>query len=78
MAREMALDIAKACYEPLVVEHVPGVANKVCDSLSRRFQPGHTSEVPALLKDVQETKLAPRGLDYFLSVSLPPGAQGRS
>ena len=28
IARELALDVAKACYVPTVVEHVPGIANK--------------------------------------------------
>ena len=78
VAREMALDIARACYEPVAVEHVPGVANKICDGLSRRYQPGKSFSVPPLLADVPETKLPPRGQEYFRSISLPPGAQVRS
>lgn len=38
IARELALDVASACYKPIVVEHVPGVANKTADSLSRKFE----------------------------------------
>ena len=75
VARELALDVAKSCYEPVVVEHVPGVANKACDMLSRRYQPGKTYEVPALLKDVPETILPVRDAAFFLSITRPPDAE---
>jgi hypothetical protein len=77
VAREMALDVARACYEPTVVEHVPGVANKACDALSRRYQPGKRLDIPAILQGVQETKLKPRGAEYFQSIAIPPGTQVR-
>ena len=75
VAREMALDIAWANYQPHVAEHVPGIANKTCDMLSRRFQPGASYELPALLKDVPESKLQPRGVDYYRSAASPPVVQ---
>ena len=77
VAREMALDIARACYEPLVVEHVPGVANKICDGLSRKHQPGKSFKLPALLADVEETKLSKRDSSFFQSIALPPSTQMR-
>ena len=72
IAREMALDIAAACYPPMVAQHVPGVANKTCDVLSRRFQPGTEFKVPALLKDVPETELPVRTAAYYKSAAEPP------
>ena len=38
IAREMALDVASAMYSPDVVAHIPGIANKAADALSRRYQ----------------------------------------
>ena len=38
LAREMALDIADALYEPTVGEHIPGVANVLVDHLSRIYE----------------------------------------
>ena len=39
IARELALDISDAIYEPQVASHTPGVANVAADALSRKFQP---------------------------------------
>ena len=35
IAREVALDIAEALYEPMVGAHVPGISNIIADTLSR-------------------------------------------
>lgn len=40
IAREMALDVSELSYSPDVINHVPGIANKAADSLSRLYQPG--------------------------------------
>ena len=40
IAREFALDLGTASFKPEVVQHLPGVANVVADSLSRKFEPG--------------------------------------
>ena len=71
VAREMALDIAQACYAPFVSEHVPGTANDICDSLSRKFQPGFAFQVPAAVRNVPETLLSPRTKRYYRIVELP-------
>ena len=39
IAREIAVQAALANYFPIIAEHVPGVANRIPDILSRRFQP---------------------------------------
>ena len=52
IAREAALDVADGLYEPLVVEHIPGVANVLADVLSRRRDPKYAvswSVPPSLL-----------------------------
>ena len=77
IAREMALDIARACYSPVFAEHVPGVANVVCDALSRFDQPGKSAAVPALLQDVRRSNVQPRDEAYFTSLLGPPATQKR-
>ena len=39
IAREVAMDIGASLYEPRILEHTPGLANTVPDSLSRLFEP---------------------------------------
>ena len=72
IAREMALDIAAACYPPIVAQHVPGVANNTCDILSRKYQPGAEFKIPALLMDVTETILPSRTAAYYKTAADPP------
>ena len=40
IARELALDLARSPYFPDTLEHLPGIANVLADSLSRRLDPG--------------------------------------
>jgi len=42
VAREFALDLGTASFRPAAVQHLPGIANVVADSLSisRKFEPG--------------------------------------
>ena len=49
IAREMALDVAAAMYSPDVIAHLPGIANKAADALSRRFQHEKLAELPHYL-----------------------------
>ena len=74
IAREMALDIADACYQPSVAEHVPGDHNVIPDMLSRKFQPGAKYVVPPLLLEVPETHLPLRGREFYRSLAVPPTA----
>ena len=46
IGRELALLYTEACWEPRVVEHLPGVANGLSDSLSRLAEPGRSYTVP--------------------------------
>ena len=55
VAREVALDLAECTYLPQTFSHLPGVANGVADSLSRRFDPSKQPwKIPAMLYNVQE------------------------
>jgi len=47
IAREFALDLGRARFRPDLVQHIPGIVNKVNDVLSRRYQAGHKFELPS-------------------------------
>ena len=68
VAREMALDVAEALYRPDVVEHVPGIANKVCDMLSRKHQPKATFSLPIALSGASETGVPLRDKAFYRSL----------
>ena len=44
-AMEYALDIGSGVYEPVVIEHLPGVANVTADSLSRKTDPSYAASL---------------------------------
>ena len=67
IAREMALDIASAAYAPDVVAHIPGVANKAADLLSRRSEPGKVAALPGYLAADAEHHCEPRPLKWWRS-----------
>lgn len=69
IAREAALDIGMTTFKPRVVEHVPGVTNVTCDSLSRLRQPGKEISLPDTLKDVPRASLEVRSKDWWKSIS---------
>ena len=79
VAREIALDIAAACYEPTLAEHVPGLANTTCDILSRRYMPVKRDQaarewrLPRMLCGIEPAVLAPRDASYYRSLGPPPG-----
>ena len=72
IAREVALDVAHAVYRPDVVEHIPGIANVTCDSLSRLHMSGSKYKLPACLEDVLQARPCKRDRTYFRSLEPPP------
>jgi len=74
IAREMALDVAWSNFTPHIAEHVPGIANVVCDALSRKHQPGASYAFPSELHGVREAVLPVRDRSYFKSLVRPPGS----
>ena len=70
LAREIALDMSEAVFEPHVLSHVPGVANCIPDSLSRRFMPkyAHTWVCPAVLSAAVEARELDRTISFYRTV----------
>ena len=62
VARELALTLSESCVRPQVVKHTPGVANKLADILTRRFQPGVHFVVPQAFIRVPEVPIRNHGL----------------
>ena len=59
VARELALDVADCLYTPAIGEHVPGVANKLADYLSRLDD--HVDEpIPGPLRNVSWSEVSYR------------------
>ena len=73
VARELALDVADAIYEPQVASHVPGIANVVADRLARRYDPAKTYSVPPPLAHALEVHPPPRDGKWWSTLT-PPGA----
>ena len=67
IAREMALDIADASYEPDSVQHLPGIMNDIPDKLSRKYEPNKPYEVPQLLANAKECFPPSRTLSWWKS-----------
>ena len=65
VAREVAIDAAKAVYRPCVAEHLSGLAKETCDAFSRLQAPeGHRRALLACLEQVERTR-APPGTMVF-------------
>ncbi len=65
VAREVALTLSCACVRPCVIAHTPGVASKLADTLSRRYQPGVAWQRPAAVALIAECILPPRSAAYY-------------
>ena len=68
VARELALTLSESCVRPQVVKQTPGVANRLADILSRRFQPGVHFVVPQAFVGVPEVSIRSRTMDFYRSV----------
>ena len=67
VARELSLLMGEAMYRPDVVEHVPGISNKLPYHLSRRFEPGHGETPEAKSMD----KLLANAVERVAPVRVP-------
>ena len=54
IARELALDIASSALNPDEAVHIPGLANKAADQLSRLCEPSSSGALPSYLIPHQE------------------------
>ena len=70
IGRELALLCTEACWEPSVVENLPGVANGLSDSLSRLAEPGKSYTVPSALAHLQATPMPARDRAYDRALAL--------
>ena len=67
IARELALDLAEATFAPEIrAHHLPGVANKLADVLSRRHMPCSSAwSVPSCLLNVPEASTPIRDETFY-------------
>ena len=70
IAREFALDLGKATRRPLLIQHIPGVTNQACDSLSRINDPSCKFKLPAILTGAKAVMPPKREAAWWKS--LPP------
>jgi hypothetical protein len=72
IGRELALDLGDSAYAPNLVEHIPGVANDLSDTLSRRTDSKKQPwSLPEVLKHVARTPVPVRDASFYLSVVAP-------
>ena len=80
IAREVAMDIGASLYEPRLLEHTPGIANTVPDSLSRLFEPKVAkSHLPDACLRARHRQVPKRGPGYYVASVLTrnPGKRKR-
>ena len=69
VAREMAIELARASYVPEFAQHVPGICNVWSDQLSRLEEPNKPSSVPQELHSVPRHAHDPIDRDYFTALT---------
>jgi hypothetical protein len=68
VAREIALDLGTASFKPAIFLHVPGLANKASDILSRMHQPGKHASLPFYLTRASRTPVPIRLRSWYRSL----------
>ena len=79
VGREIAFDAAVGDYQVMVFEHVPGVANKVPDWLSRIRRPashGTNGPRPASLEGAEAVEIPRRDADWWRTRVAPRESAG--
>lgn len=72
IAREFALDLGSAIYQPDVVQHLPGISNILADQLSRRFEPGKKFTLHPSLMNARAIVPPQRTKSWYRSLAVPP------
>ena len=74
LAREYALDIGTATYEPDIIEHIPGITNVIADALSRRTDPECAARwtLPTFLSNAKKIEPPVRDRSWWRTL-LKPG-----
>ena len=68
IAREFALDLGDASFAPRIIEHIPGVTNVICDSLSRLLDDSGKYATPPIRKECRKVCLPARNEDWWRSI----------
>ena len=68
IAQELAMEFCNFSFVPVIAEHIPGVANKLADELSRRHQPGTTAKELKFLDMATEVLVPRRDRKYYLTL----------
>ena len=73
IAREYALDLAECCFQPLCIQHVPGVANATADALSRRTDPQYAANwsLPLFLSCDKQATPPRRDSTWWKTLAIP-------
>lgn len=69
IAREYALDLGQAPWKPDIVTHIPGLANTICDVLSRKWDPNKTFELPRELQRAKQAHPPTRQRTWWKTLS---------
>ena len=72
IAQEIAIEFCNFSFVPVIAEHIPGVANKQADVLSRRHQPGAVTEELTFLAAATEVLAPRRSKDYYFTLRSAP------
>jgi hypothetical protein len=76
IAREVALELSRCPWPPMAAEHIPGLANGICDNLSRDSSPSPCDGLPPALELATEITPPRRNADYFRTMKSPTYGQG--
>ena len=68
IARELALDIATSSFSPDEAIHIPGIANRAADYLSRICDPSASASPPAYLDPQRRHTCEVRTVSWWRSV----------
>ena len=68
LAKELALLFGSSAYKPVLMEHIPGLSNKVADVLSRMHMPGEGHELPSAVMYAQLEPQVLRDRGYYMSL----------
>eukprot|EP00439_Symbiodinium_sp_Y106_P062067 s1806_g9.t1 len=68
LAKELALLMGSCAYKPIVMEHIPGLSNKLADHLSRIAMPGFGAPLPEILKSSQLERTVIRDANYYTTL----------
>ena len=69
IARELALTLCEASFQPRFIEHLPGVMNGHADSLSRLFQPGGRYKIPEALAACKRVHPPRRNAAFYTTLA---------